>query len=73
MDTVASEVDGALTVEITKSGSNTGNLTFRVTPMTFSSYMAINGGFPDEFTTFNLSIPEPAEGESYSGFCRCTD
>ena len=66
LDRVGLELEGVLTVEIIKQGTNVGNMILRVTPMTIGNFTANYGSLPAEFTAVNLDIPDPAERELFS-------
>ncbi len=59
-DYFGDETSGTLRVGVSKDGSNTGNITAQVTPMTLSQFTALYGANP--YTT-NM---DPAESECFS-------
>ncbi len=52
---------GTLRVGVSKDGSNTGNITVQVTPMTASQFTASYGAIP-----YNVTAMDPAEGEYFN-------
>ncbi len=55
------ETSGTLRVGVSKDGSNTGNITVQVTPMTASQFTALYGAIP-----CNVTARDPAEGEYFN-------